>query len=206
MSEPLAYDIVPSGSDWTPPLSGAVDYYAEQARLDVLSNPNSEYLPVGYAGAGGQVTFPPGAARTVLAATFATASATPVTIPGLGVPVRAGRIYTIRCLIRFRSAATTTGAGFSFDPPGTPALFVDTWQIANTGQGSAAPTFSQGRTAHYGALSSGVDMANADLFATCEGLIQPGSDGVLSVRVRSGVSGSQISVMPGSVLIVSEIR
>ena len=136
----------------------------------------------------------------------ATGDRTEAPVPGLAVPVRAGRLYTIRCLVRFRSAAAATGAGFSFEPPGVPSLFVDTWQIANTGQGTTAPTFSQGRTAGYGAVSSGVDLINADLFATCDGLIQPGSDGVLSVRVRSGVSGSSVSVMSDSVLIVSEVR
>lgn len=116
---------------------------------------------------------------------------------GLSFPLTAGHYYSFEFLIRFRSAATTTGAQFAINAPAYSHLV---YQVATalTAAAAGAPTVRTARAVNIGTASASADAANADLLATIKGIVLPTADGTLVVRQATEIAGSGITVKAGS--------
>lgn len=113
-------------------------------------------------------------------------------IPGMAFPVYAGRRYMFKFLCTFRTAATTTGIGFACSAP---ALVAGNWiGLITTGGTGTAMLHQQANTTLGTVLSLGVAAANTDYIAILEGFFEPSADGVLQLRCRTEVDGSQVTV------------
>lgn len=126
-----------------------------------------------------------------------TSATVSVDITGMAATVTAGRRYTLRALVPFRSTATTTGIGFGFTGP---AMTVFT--AAATIQQGAAGTdqhYTNVSTALATMLTStAVVAANTTYLAVIDAVFTPSATGTLQLGFRSEVAASQVSVMDGA--------
>lgn len=132
-----------------------------------------------------------------------TADLTPVTATalddaaGLSFALTANRYYSFEFLIRFQTAATTTGAQFAINAPANTYLV---YQVATalTAAAAGAPTTRTARAVNVGTASASADAANADLLATIKGVVRPTANGTLIVRQATEVASSAVTVKSGS--------
>lgn len=111
----------------------------------------------------------------------------------------AGVTYRVRVLVRFATAATTTGISLAMTGPTASWIAGRTWNHdAATTQNFHAWNAWDTQTVGAGAVS-GSNLAVIDL------LVQPSADGPIALRFRSEVNTSQVDVLPGSVLEVQPI-
>lgn len=116
---------------------------------------------------------------------------------GLSFAVTSGHFYSFEFWIRFRSAATTTGAQFAINAPAN-AYLVYRVEASLTAAAAGAPTFRTARAVNVGTASASVDAANADMLCRITGMCNPSANGTLIVRQGSEVAGSAITVKAGS--------
>lgn len=116
---------------------------------------------------------------------------------GLSFALTAGRFYSFEFWIRFRSAATTTGAQFAINAPANTYL-VYRVETSLTAAAAGAPTFRTARAVNVGTASASVDAANADMLCRITGMCNPSANGTLIVRQATEVAGSGITVKAGS--------
>lgn len=132
-----------------------------------------------------------------------TADLTPVTATalddaaGLSFALTANRYYSFEFLIRFQTAATTTGAQFAINAPANTYLV---YQVATalTAAAAGAPTFRTARAVNVGTASASVDAINADLLATIKGIVRPTANGTLIVRQATEIAASAMTIKSGS--------
>lgn len=151
--------------------------------------------PPGNDGAPG-IQGPPGLGITTCKQTAQvtnSSNTTPSDVPGMAFTLLAGRRYVFRYLVTYQTAATTTGVGFVFTAP---AMTAANWKVEI--RQAAAGTdmmYTNSATALTTVLvNASVVAANTDYIATIEGFCQPSADGVLQLRTRSEVNGSQVTI------------
>lgn len=106
----------------------------------------------------------------------------------------AGVTYRVRVLVRFQTAATTTGISLAMAGPTASWIAGRTWNHNSaTAQNFRAWNAWNTQTVGTGAVS-GSNLAVLDL------LVKPSADGDIALRFRSEVGSSQVDVLPGSVL------
>lgn len=171
-----------------------------------------------------KVTGASGSAGSYRTTQVLTADATAVTSTSLtsvmAVTTPASGTYAFRYLIRYRSAATTTGVAFAVNYTGTSSSFVSHWYhvtdgttaatgIADGVAATAAGQLVEGKTSRTLNSSSsatvGVDTAGADLLAVMEGVLIATGSGNLQLVVGSEVSGSGITVKAGTSLLLEKM-
>lgn len=118
---------------------------------------------------------------------------TPSDIPGLVFSLISGRRYHFKFLVRFRTAATTTGIGFTFTAP---AMTDANYQVSIQQAGAGTDQMYQNATSNLATVlvNTAVAGANTDFMAIIQGFCTPSASGNLQLRTRSEVSGSQITV------------
>lgn len=129
---------------------------------------------------------------------------TPTDITGLSFAVSSGVMYHFKFTGTFRSAATTTGIGFTFSGPAT--TYCGWWvDIAQAGAGTDQ-RYQANATALTSTLVATATLATGtDYVWSVEGFLQPSAGGTLQLRVRSEVNGSQVTVNAGSLGILTTI-
>lgn len=128
--------------------------------------------------------------------------------------------YQFKYMVRYQSAATTTGIAIAANFTGTVTTFESHWYHVTTGttvatgvgDGEAATVVGQyveGKSARavntITSASAGVDTANSDMLAVFEGILIAGSSGTLELRVASEVAASAITVKAGTSLVLTKV-
>jgi len=139
---------------------------------------------------------PEGPWSYVQAADFTTTSVTLVDIPGAAFQLYPGKRYKLECDIWWRSIATTTGVLFSVSGPASPVAVDLRVEIQQT---LIASNIQRVVAFDGGTPTPSIDAANTDRSARVVGIIQTGAlGGVLQLRARSEISGSQVTFRLGS--------
>lgn len=123
-------------------------------------------------------------------------------ITGLTFNVVAGRRYKIECGIRFSSAAAATGIalqmGVAASAAGNFVGKIDIPTSATANLAGNATALSEIR------VGTAVGTANADYFASINGIFVCTTTGTLVPQFRSETNGTTVSVLPGSNIFVKE--
>lgn len=143
--------------------------------------------------------------------TLATAMTTTGVGPGL---------YQFKYVVRYQSAATTTGIGLAVDHTQTTNYFVSSYWFISTGGAAATGVADQVAATNAGQMAegkservkgtvssatAGVDTQNADMLAVVEGLIDVTANGDLLLEFRSEVATSQVTIKSGTSLILTKM-
>lgn len=124
-------------------------------------------------------------------------------VTGLSFPVTAGNIYWFRFIIRYTSAATTTGSRWSVSGPGSPTFLTYKSEYSLT---STSLTINEGLTAYdLPAASNATSAATAGNIAIIEGFIQPSANGTVIARFASEIASSAIVAKAGSMCYHQQI-
>lgn len=143
-------------------------------------------------GGGGRTT-------VTLATDVVNSSATANTLAdctGLSFSVTSGTTYRFYALIRYTSAATTTGSRWTINGPTTSALsYYSRYSLATTTQ-------TQNNAVAYGipAASNATSASTSGNIAVIEGILQPSANGTVTVRFASEVANSAITCKAGSTI------
>lgn len=157
------------------------------------------YVDTAVLGAGDPLTL-------VKATTLLTNSSntTPTDVTGISWSLSSGVMYHFKIMGSFRSAATTTGIGFTFSGPATTYC---SWNVEM--QQAAAGTdgfYQNAATALTTVLVSTATLATAtDYPWEIEGFVQPSAAGTLQLRFRSEVNASQVTLNAGTLGILTTI-
>lgn len=155
----------------------------------------------------------------LLASDFTNSSVTPAEVTGLSLVTGLGTFY-FRYMLRYQTAATTTGIRLSANHAGTVSWFtqnlywVDNSATASTaaadqdavgaaGQVLGAMAARVKSTAGLGTTIS-VDTANADMMAILEGICEVTVDGELELWAGSEVAASNAVIKTGSMLVLTK--
>lgn len=132
-----------------------------------------------------------------------TSNATFVTINEHAINVVAGRTYVFEMLLRFQTAANTTGLGMSIGGTATGSLTANANAIASTG---TAGLYSGPLTALNGVVTTtAVAAANTPYIARITGIFVATTSGLIYPQFRSEVNGSQVSVLANSITTFKEL-
>lgn len=132
-----------------------------------------------------------------------TSNATFVTINEHAINVVAGRTYVFEMLLRFQTAAKTTGLGMSIGGTATGSLTANANAIASTG---TAGLYSGPLTALNGVVTTtAVAAANTPYIARITGIFVAATSGLIYPQFRSEVNGSQVSVLANSITTFKEL-
>ena len=124
-------------------------------------------------------------------------------VTGLSFPVMAGNIYWFRFIIRYTSAATTTGSRWSVSGPGSPTFLTYKSEYSLT---STSLTINGGLTAYdLPAASNATSATTAGNIAIIEGFIQPSANGTVIARFASEIASSAIVAKAGSMCYHQQI-
>lgn len=119
--------------------------------------------------------------------------------------VTSGRRYHFKAMGTFQSAAITTGLtlGFSTTVATTYCAWNAQIEQAAAGVDSAHVGYA---TALTGVVTStAVVAANTTYAWEMEGYFQPSASGTIAIGFRSEVSASQVSILPGSICLVTDL-
>lgn len=130
-------------------------------------------------------------------------STTFTTVNQHAINVVAGRTYVFEMLLRYQTAATTTGIVLSIGGTATGQLAANANAIVASG---TAGLFSGPLTALNGVLTTtGVVAANTPYIARTTGIFVATTSGLIYPQFRSEVNGSQVSVLASSVTTFKEL-
>lgn len=122
-------------------------------------------------------------------------------ITGLSFSVTANEGYWFTFSIWYTAAATTTGARFSVNGPGSPtALAYNTCYSLSATTGTDSDTSSSHTTYDQPATCNATSANTAGNIAVVNGFIQPSANGTVIARFASEVSSSAIVAKRGSFL------
>ena len=108
--------------------------------------------------------------------------------------------------IIFRSAATTTGIGFRVNPvTATMSLVYGAFNVAQAASGVSHYFQYDQLTTATNVVSASVIAANTDAVSYFTGTFTLTGAGTVAMQFRSEIAASQVSVMPGSYMIIEEI-
>jgi len=129
-------------------------------------------------------------------------------------------LYQFKYVVRYQSAATTTGIGLAVDHTQAANYFVSSFWFISTGGAAATGVADQVATTNAGQMAegkservkgtvssttAGVDTINADMLAVMEGLIDVSTSGDLILEFRSEVAASQVTIKSGTSLILTKM-
>lgn len=135
---------------------------------------------------------PPEAIQVILDDDVFTSTTTLQDILGLGFLLEPNRLYKFLYLIRFQTAATTTGIALGVNGPLAPTF--STFKV-ETPLSATAAALQFHRDFTTAIATTGVDAANSDCIAQIQGTIRTGVlGGILMPRYASEVSGSTVRV------------
>lgn len=115
-------------------------------------------------------------------------------ITNLAFPVSANRMYYFKAYIPYTSAATTTGAEFGVDVPGTATFLTYTVTYAST---ATAEEFTNTVT-DDGGVAATASATTAGNLATVEGFCKTPTAGSIQFRMDTEVGASAITVKAGA--------
>lgn len=115
-------------------------------------------------------------------------------ITNLNFPVAANRMYWFRAMIPFTSAATTTGAEFGVDVPGTATFLAWTTQYPST---ATAEEFTNSATDDGGVAATASATTTGNM-AIVEGFCKTPTAGNIQLRMDTEVGSSAITVKAGA--------
>lgn len=122
----------------------------------------------------------------------------------LALTVVAGRVYAFEFLLRFQTAANTTGIGMSVGGTASGSLTANANAISGTG---TAGLYSGPLTALNGVITtSGVPSANTPYLARITGIFIATNSGFIRPQFRSEINGSAVTVLANSVGTFKEIQ
>ncbi len=134
---------------------------------------------------------------------YGMSSTTPGDVPEMSVTLEANTSYNIHFDLVYRSANTGTGISFSLNGPATPTVLAYR-KIIPTSATAAAITTANTYSVHQ--PSATTTAANADQFASLDGVIVTGATGgTLTLRVSSESNGVGVTVRQGSVGLVEKL-
>lgn len=115
----------------------------------------------------------------------------------------ANQRYSFRVVAMVRSAATTTGIGLSVaGSPTTVGTLAYRTCLPDVSGGVYAETVSQSQADDSGTVGSGVVAATTSYIATIEGVIVPRQNQYFTLRFKSEVNASTVTVQSGSIMQV----
>lgn len=117
-------------------------------------------------------------------------------VTGLSFAVTGGTTYRFYAMIRYTSAATTTGSRWSISGPANPTLLNYTSRYTLT----ATAVTTNNATAYDIPASSSATSLTAGNICVIEGIITPSQNGTVIIRFASEVSNSAITALSGSTL------
>jgi hypothetical protein len=115
-------------------------------------------------------------------------------VTGLSFPVVANKLYWFRFVIRYQSALASTGAGFAINGPALNYLYLN---IEASNSSTTVTTTDNINAYDTGPLATS-SSNNPNGRGILVGLIQTTANGDVIARFRSEISGSAITVNPGS--------
>lgn len=134
-----------------------------------------------------------------------TSAVTGVNVTELALPVVTGRRYYYEATLLFQTAATTTGIGVTItSPDGASAPGALLVQMPITTDGTAAGYAGTINTLGDYVTSTGVQTANTPFVVHMKGNFPCNASGTFNITFRSEVALSQVTVLPGSTLLVRE--
>lgn len=125
-------------------------------------------------------------------------------ITGLSFAVVSGQMYHFRFMGRYSSAATTTGIGFAFSGP---AVTYCSWEarIQQAAAGTAQMFTDTTNALATVIVSASVVTANVSYAWSLEGFVQPSASGTLQARFRSEINLSAVTLIAGSIGILTRV-
>jgi hypothetical protein len=134
-----------------------------------------------------------------------TSNTTLTAISGLSLSVTSGRRYWIKAMGNYRSAATTTGLGLGFSTTVSTTSVGWSARIAQAAAGT--DSFYEGGASSLATtiVSTAALAANTDYLWTIEGFLEPSASGTIAIGFRSEISGSTVTIRPGSILIAADL-
>lgn len=117
-------------------------------------------------------------------------------VTGLSFPVVSGTTYRFYAMIRYTSAATTTGSRWSISGPANPT----TLNYMSTATLSATSVSINCATAYDIPAASSASSLTAGNICIIEGIITPSANGTVIVRFASEISSSAIVALAGSTI------
>lgn len=117
-------------------------------------------------------------------------------VTGLSFPVVAGTTYRFYALIRYTSAATTTGSRWSVSAPANPTTLNYTSRYTL----SATAVTTNCAAAYDTPSAASATSLTAGNICVIEGIVTPSSNGTFTVRFASEISGSAITALAGSTI------
>jgi hypothetical protein len=128
--------------------------------------------------------------------------------------------YNVKAWVVYQAAATTTGIEMWLNFTGTVTRIAATWYTLTTSNATtstgiadqattSAAQMMEGKAQRAnnvaGGPMQGVDTASADQFAVVEGIVVVTVAGTLQLVFRSEVSGSAVTIMPGTNLDIRKV-
>jgi hypothetical protein len=128
--------------------------------------------------------------------------------------------WAFKYMLRYQSAATTTGIGTAVNHSGTVSSFVSMSRFVSTGGAAATGIADQAAATNAGQLvegkaeralntmssaTAGVDTINADLLLVLEGIVVVTASGNLELKVRTEVAASAVTIKSGTLLDLRKI-
>jgi hypothetical protein len=117
-------------------------------------------------------------------------------VTGLSVPVVSGTTYRFYAMIRYTSAATTTGSRWSVSGPANPTTLSYTSRYTLT----ATSVTTNNAVAYDVPAASSASSLTAGNICIIEGIITPSQNGVFIIRFASEISASAIVALAGSTI------
>lgn len=119
----------------------------------------------------------------------------------LTAAVVSGTVYRFKAVVIFKSSVITTGVGLALSFPSV-TTFAATSRIPNGANTEQVGTHSASNDVNLGLA---VAAANTNYVAVIEGIIKPSANGSLTVRFKSSVGATTITLAAGSWLEVQAI-
>ncbi len=128
--------------------------------------------------------------------------------------------YQFKYVVRYQSAATTTGIGLAADHTGTATYWVSSFWFVSTGGTAATGVADQIAATNAGQMvegkserakgtstsaTAGVDTQNADMLAVMEGIMEVSTSGDLQLEFKSEVATSTVTLKAGTCLILTKL-
>ena len=122
------------------------------------------------------------------------ASAAYADVTGLSFAVTADLTYWFRFVVRYDSAATTTGSGWAISGPASPTYLHGTSTYTLTATSETNNSF----TAYDIPAAANATSLTTGNVAVVEGFITPSASGTVILRFRSEVNSSAVTALAGS--------
>lgn len=125
-------------------------------------------------------------------------------ISELSINVQAGKTYIFEALLRFQTAATTTGIGLAMGGTSTGEVTANVNTLLGTGTSGlyTGPLTSLSTSI---VTSTSVPVANTKYLARITGIFVATTTGTIFPQFRSEVNGSLVTIHPSSTMVYKEI-